>query len=247
MVVKDLLDGDSGNSTVIIVKPCFKPCGCHCQRACNCNVRYNRPVACDDSTASDSSSSSSGYSCTPSDSTSSSSDSYSISSESVSGDTQLSRITFDRKPPCQDSNSSSSSTTDSTVSPFSVDSSDSRKCRANIPLDIVASPQLNCVNLLDGRFKSSCGAVADGEYFIQWYPVSVAYGHRLEKYTVYAKRGSEVSVTTHDFKYDVDPESHYLLTPAIGDGVWSFVVTASAVGFDGVDVESDASEVFETS
>ncbi|MBA3755902.1 MAG: hypothetical protein H0X02_06610 [Nitrosomonas sp.] len=133
------------------------------------------------------------------------------------------------------------------MSPFSVsiDSCEAKKCKSGHgPVKAVA-PQLNCVTLQNGEFKSHCGAVRGGQRFVQWYPVNA--GEELVKYTVYAKRGrSEVSPTDNDFSYSVAPDSHYLLTPPTGDGPVSFAVTSTVTREDGTELESPPSEVFET-
>jgi hypothetical protein len=255
-------DGNT-NPLIPIILPCFKPCGCHCQRACNCNQGNSST----DSTSSSgdcqlvkpprrhergnsscsSSSSSSGYSCTPDSSSSSSSSSVSISSESISDDSSLSSISFDRKP-CPQSDSSSSSSSD--FSPFKVrvipdssSSSDSKQCHA--PNKYIVSkpepPKLNCLTLKDSKFMATCGR-ADTDSFIQWYPeVSV------DKYTVYVKKGKDtVTATEFDSKYEVEAKHNYFLTPKLAAGPHSFVVTASRFNSDGTEVESDPSEVFTT-
>lgn len=268
-------DSSSGSKNVVVpvvkpigippVRPCVKPCGCHCQRNCQCAVLYNKPamVVHHDSNSSSSSSSSNssvlpicdaesirkGYSCTPSSSDVSSSDVHSISSESISPDAHVAKITFDRKP-CPDSKSSSSSSSSSSsgVSAFSVstDSSESKQCRGALgqtEFQLPATPQLNCVTLQDGQFKSVCGLVAGGQYFVQWYPVATS--QPLIKYTVYAKHGVKEGDTARDVKFDVSPDSHYFLIPSMEAGPWSFSVTATVSSFDGGEVESAPSEVFE--
>jgi hypothetical protein len=251
---------DANDPVIPIILPCFKPCGCHCQRACNCQQNNSSGSSTTDSTSStdcnivkykrehqrknSSSSSSSGYSCTPDSSSSSSSSSVAISSESISDDSSVSSISFDRKP-CPSSDSSSSSSSD--YSPFKAriipdsSSSDSKQCHTanGYALTKPEAPKLNCVALKDSKFMATCGR-ADSDSFIQWYPES-----GVDKYTVYVKAGKGgVSPTEFDSKYEVAATHNYFLTPKLAAGPHSFVVTASRFNLDGTEAQSEPSDTF---
>lgn len=266
----DSNDSDKSDSLLPIVRPCFKPCGCHCQRACNCHERHHHQNHSDksssDSSSSDcqvvkpkkqhhrkesscssSSSSSDRYSCTPSESSPSSSSSVSISSESISDDTSLSSISFDRKPcPVSDTSSSSSSS----FSPFKakvVPDSHSKSCHAsnqivNAGQRWLMKPEAPKLNCLTLKDSKFAATCgrADQESFIQWYPEAA-----VDKYTVYVKAGKNtVTPAVYDFKYDVEPKHNHFLAPKLGSGPFSFVVTASRSNADSTQVESEPSEVF---
>jgi hypothetical protein len=94
------------------------------------------------------------------------------------------------------------------------------------------APQLNCVTFQNGTFVTQCGDEtgnngATGNYFIQWLP-NTDNQEPVTQYTIYVKAGmNTVSVTNYDFIYFVNSSTHYFLTPQIGTGCKSFLVTAS--------------------
>lgn len=103
-------------------------------------------------------------------------------------------------------------------------------CRCQKPCKVPVPPQLNCIQYNNGQFEELCGPeIANerltGRHFIQWLPVS---GCEVTKYTIYVKAGQGLVTTTNfDFIYYVNESTHFYLTPAIGNGCFSFIVTAS--------------------
>lgn len=103
-------------------------------------------------------------------------------------------------------------------------------CRCKQKCDVPSAPQLNCILYSNGQFEELCGPEISnenltGRHFIQWLPIS---GCEINKYTIYVKAGQNtVSTTNFDFMYHVNESTHFYLTPAIGSGCYSFIVTAS--------------------
>lgn len=129
------------------------------------------------------------------------------------------------------SRSESSSSSGSSDSRFSTMSYSSGSSDSHSPCERPCPPQLNCGQYINGNFVLSCGDIlADGptgQFFIQWFP-ECDVEDPLTKYTLYAKRGTNtVSPSNYDFIYQIAPNKHSFMTPNMGTGCWSFVLTAS--------------------
>lgn len=125
----------------------------------------------------------------------------------------------------------SSGSSGSSDSRFSTRSYSSGSSDSHSPCERPCPPQLNCGQYINGNFVMSCGDIlADGptgQFFIQWFP-ECDVEDPLTKYTLYAKRGTNtVSPSNYDFIYQIAPNKHSFMTPNMGTGCWSFVLTAS--------------------